>query len=89
MTAINLRDNREYDVKEYIEDNKRVLYIEHKNQECSYQILKESNELVDDIENGMKYRHYLINNNLYESFWSNVYKPFAKEIPKYKQQRLF
>lgn len=89
MKAINLRDNKEYDVKEYTEDNKKVLYIKHGNQECSYEILKESNELVDDVEYGMRYRHYLINNNLYESFWSNVYKPFVEEIQNYEQLRLF
>ena len=89
MTAINLRDRKEYEVNEYIEDNKRVLYIEHKNQECSFEILEESKDFIDNIEYGMKYRHYLIDNKLYESFWSNAYKPFAKEISKYKQQRLF
>ena len=89
MKAINLRENQEYEVKEYTENNKKVLYIERKNQECSYQILKESKELVDDIENGMRYRHFLIDNKLYESFWSNVYKPFVEEIPNFEQLTLF
>ena len=71
--AINLYHNFIYDVFTF----KEVLYLITEIKSCPYIILTLSNLSVEDIEEYHRYSYYVIDNKLYDSFYTNNYKVFA------------
>lgn len=75
MKAINLLNNKEYEVKQY----KNVLYYETGDSSLPYYILTPSEEKESEIEYGYLYTFYKIGDQLYDGYLSNVYKSFATD----------
>ena len=79
MNAYNLLTNAQYIVKEI----KGLLYIDFA---TGYLILEKTDIKPKDIDKGFLYSHYSIDGEIYESFYTNDYKAFAKAQ---EQLRLF
>ena len=76
MKAICLRDKEDLEVLTY----KDIMYAETTSTSLPYKIFKHTNDQFNEIEYGMNYSYYYIDDVLYDSFLTNDYKPFAKEI---------
>lgn len=81
MKAINLLNNNyQYEVHTY----KNVLYLIKNNSEAPYYILEESHENKENIKHGYLYSYYMVGNQLYTGFYSNVYECFANDTEQLK-----
>jgi len=75
MIGVSLRDKKELVILKY----KNVLYAETDSNSLPYRIFELEPLKEEEIKYEMNYGHYYINGVLYDSYLSNVYKPFAEE----------
>ena len=75
MIAISLRDNKELTVFKY----KNILYAETNSNSLPYRIFEQTSDKPNEIAYETNYSYYYIDNVLYDSYLSNVYKSFSTD----------